>query len=320
MANDYNDKVSRVLSLYQRLMEGEVVDKEAEAVRYGVSARSIQRDISAINNFFEQETEKSGVINSIEYDKKRGGHYLSQIYKTWLTNSEILAICKILLDSRAFTRERMGHILDILVDRCTPAEGKAIVQDLIKNEEFHYIELTHKSEFVDKMWDIGQAIRNCNYLEFEYRRSTDNEVVKRKVKPVAIMFSEFYFYLTAFIDDEKVRANFQVINDAFPTIYRIDRIAGYKVLDEHFKIPYSDRFEEGEFRKRVQFMYGGKLRKVKFRYKGYSVEAILDRLPTAQIISEDNGEYVIQAEVFGDGIDMWLRSQGDKILLLEGKE
>lgn len=105
MANDYNDKVSRVLSLYQRLMEGEVVDKEVEAARYGVSARSIQRDISAINNFFEQETEKSGVINSIEYDKKRGGHYLSQIYRTRLTNSEILAICKILLDSRAFTRE-----------------------------------------------------------------------------------------------------------------------------------------------------------------------------------------------------------------------
>lgn len=31
MENDYNDKVSRVLSLYQRLMEGEVIDKEAEA-------------------------------------------------------------------------------------------------------------------------------------------------------------------------------------------------------------------------------------------------------------------------------------------------
>ena len=26
MENDYNDKVSRVLSLYQRFMEGEVVD------------------------------------------------------------------------------------------------------------------------------------------------------------------------------------------------------------------------------------------------------------------------------------------------------
>ena len=115
MANDYNDKVSRVLSLYQRLME---FDKEVEAARYGVSARSIQRDISAINNFFEQETEKSGVINSIEYDKKRGGHYLSQIYRTRLTNSEILAICKILLDSRAFTKKEMISILSRMID-CT---------------------------------------------------------------------------------------------------------------------------------------------------------------------------------------------------------
>lgn len=317
MANDYNDKVSRVLSLYQRLMEGEVVDKEAEAARYGVSARSIQRDISAINDFFEQETEKSGVINSIEYDKKKGGHYLSQIYKTRLTNSEILAICKILLDSRAFTRERMEHILDILVDRCTPAEGKAIVQDLIKNEEFHYIELTHKSEFVDKMWDIGQAIHQNRYLEMDYKRTKDGAIVKRRVKPVAIMFSEYYFYLTAFIEDEDVKADFDVIDDAFPTIYRIDRIAGYKVLDKQFKIPYGNRFKEGEFRKRIQFMYGGKLQKVKFKYKGTSVEAVLDRLPTAKILEEKDGVYTISAEVFGKGIDMWLRSQGENVEVME---
>lgn len=60
-------------------------------------------------------------------------------------------------------------------------------------------------------------------------------------------------------------------------------------------------------------MYGGKLRKVKFQYSGFSVEAVLDRLPTAQIISEEDGVYTITAEVFGDGIDMWLRSQGDYV-------
>lgn len=60
MANDYNDKVSRVLSLYQRLMEGEVVDKEAEAARYGVSARSIQRDICAINIFLNRRLKRAG--------------------------------------------------------------------------------------------------------------------------------------------------------------------------------------------------------------------------------------------------------------------
>ncbi len=313
MENDYNDKVSRVLSLYQRLMEGEVIDKEAEAAKYSVSARSIQRDISAINNFFEKEAEKSGVINTIEYDKKKGGHYLSQIYKTKLTNSEILAICKILLDSRAFIKKEMTSILDRMIDCCVPKDSQKLVEDLISNEEFHYVELTHKSEFLDKMWDIGQAIHESRYLEMDYKRTKDGEIVKRKVKPVAIMFSEYYFYLTAFIDDEEVKADFDVINDAFPTIYRIDRISNYKVLDEQFKIPYGNRFKEGEFRKRIQFMYGGKLQKVRFKYKGTSVEAVLDRLPTAKILEEKDGIYTISAEVFGKGIDMWLRSQGDMV-------
>ena len=141
----------------------------------------------------------------------------------------------------------------------------------------------------------------------------DGAIVKRRVKPVAIMFSEYYFYLTAFIEDEDVKADFDVIDDAFPTIYRIDRIAGYKVLDKQFKIPYGNRFKEGEFRKRIQFMYGGKLQKVKFKYKGTSVEAVLDRLPTAKILEEKDGVYTISAEVFGKGIDMWLRSQGDMV-------
>ena len=173
------------------------------------------------------------------------------------------------------------------------------------------------------MWDIGQAIRNSQYIEIKYQGIQGSTVKTRKLKPVAIMFSEFYFYLTAFIEDKKVRENFSVLDDAFPTIYRIDRIQGLKVLDEHFYIPYKDRFEEGEFRKRIQFMYGGKLRRVKFKYKGYSVQAVLGRLPTAKILHEEplaedpkRTEYTISAEVFGDGIDMWLRSQGERVDLL----
>ena len=60
-------------------------------------------------------------------------------------------------------------------------------------------------------------------------------------------------------------------------------------------------------------MYGGKLQKVRFKYKGTSVEAVLDRLPTAKILEEKDGIYTISAEVFGKGIDMWLRSQGDMV-------
>ena len=67
----------------------------------------------------------------------------------------------------------------------------------------------------------------------------------------------------------------------------------------------------------MQFMYGGRLRKVKFEYCGESIEAVLDRLPTAEILSEEDGKYVVQAEVFGKGIDMWLRSQGERVRVVE---
>ena len=125
--------------------------------------------------------------------------------------------------------------------------------------------------------------------------------------------------MTAFIDDDEVRKDFDVINDSFPTIYRLDRISLIKVLDEHFHIPYASKFEEGKFRKRIQFMYGGKLERVRFEYSGFDVDSILDRLPTAVIESEYNGTYVIRAEVFGNGIEMWLRSQDENVRVLKNE-
>ena len=62
-------------------------------------------------------------------------------------------------------------------------------------------------------------------------------------------------------------------------------------------------------------MYSGELKTVKFKYSGV-LEAILDRLPTAHIISEQDGVYTISAETYGDGIYMWLRSQGDLVEIL----
>ena len=91
----------------------------------------------------------------------------------------------------------------------------------------------------------------------------------------------------------------------------------FKITDEHFNVPYKDRFEEGEFRKRVQFMYGGKLKRIRFKYTGMSVEAILDRLPTAKVIKDDEDGKVIEAEVFGsDGVDMWLKGQGSAVEMI----
>lgn len=148
-------------------------------------------------------------------------------------------------------------------------------------------------------------------LRITYGRLTNSEEKKRVVHPVGILFSDFYFYLAAFIPEKETKN---------PTIYRIDRLKDYQVLDETFKIPYSGRFEEGEFRKRIQFMYGGDLQTITFRYFGESPEAIFDRFPTAELKEHNSDGYIFRAEVFGRGIKPWLLSQADKIELLKPLE
>lgn len=309
-------KYDRILSIYTALTAGETVQKSQIAEKFGVDKRTVQRDIDDIRAFFSNNTLDVGHSKEVIYDRRSGGYRLVDGDRSSLTNSEILAVCKILLESRSLVKDEMMPIIDKLVRRCVPEQNKRAVQELINNEKFHYVEPHHGIKFVDKLWQLGSAIRENRIIEVQYERLKGQKTVKRRLKPVGLMVSEFYFYLTAFIDDIDKQEHFEEPDDLFPTIYRIDRIRDMVVTDERFRIPYADKFEEGEFRKRVQFMYGGKLQVVRFLFSGPSIEAVLDRLPTAKILEEKDGAYTIEAEVFGKGIEMWLRSQGEFVEIL----
>lgn len=308
----------RLLAMYAQLAEGKPLYKACEAVKYNCSLRSIQRDIEDLRSFFADRSETTGVVQELIYDRKLNAYRLVPPLRNLLTNEETFAVLKVLLESRSLTKVELFPILEKLISCCVPPDNRRQVTDLIANEKYHYVEPRHKKEILEKMWNLSAAIRAHKEIKITYMRQSGDDV-SRVLKPVGIMFSEFYFYLVGFIDKENQleKIKFEVENDPFPTIYRIDRIKEYAVTDRHFNVPYQNRFEEGEFRKRVQFMYGGKLQKIKFWYKGPSVEAVLDRLPTAKIEQQNENGYLISAEVFGKGIDMWLRSQGDMVEMVE---
>lgn len=308
----------RLLAMYAQLAEGKPLYKAREAVKYNCSLRSIQRDIEDLRSFFADRSETTGVVQELIYDRKLNAYRLVPPLRNLLTNEETFAVLKVLLESRSLTKAELFPILEKLISCCVPPDNRRQVTDLIANEKYHYVEPRHKKEILEKMWNLSAAIRAHKEIKITYMRQSGDDV-SRVLKPVGIMFSEFYFYLVGFIDKENQleKIKFEVENDPFPTIYRIDRIKEYAVTDRHFNVPYQNRFEEGEFRKRVQFMYGGKLQKIKFWYKGPSVEAVLDRLPTAKILQHDGNVYLISAEVFGKGINMWLRSQGDMVELIK---
>jgi hypothetical protein len=84
---------------------------------------------------------------------------------------------------------------------------------------------------------------------------------------------------------------------------------------EHFYVPYAKKFSEAEFRKRVQFMTAGELKTIRFLFKN-NPDSVIDRLPTANIEEQTPDGVVIRAEVYGDGVDMWIRSQWERLTLL----
>ena len=163
---------------------------------------------------------------------------------------------------------------------------KQQIESIIRSEQYYYVPPRHNQFLLAKIWEVSQLISNHEIISFNYMRQ-DGELKSREVKPVAIMFSEFYFYLVAYMKGH------------IPIIFRIDRMTDIKGTGNKFVISHSERFNEGEFRKRVQFMYSGDLRRVTFKFKGAAIEAVLDRLPTAEIIKEEDKIFTLRAEEIG---------------------
>lgn len=291
-AADSSCKYYRILEMYLRLLDGEKITKKEEAERYGVDVRSIQRDLDAL----------------------RGN-------RKDLTREEALALCKILLESRAFTKKQMESVVDKIIRSAVPRPEIEPVQQLVNNEKQYYEELQHHDgELLEKIWGIGDAISRRCTLVIRYERR-DGVEVERTVKPLSIMFSEFYFYLIAEMADPE-EAGLSRDRYRFPTVYRLDRVRSFEE-GAPFKVDYSRRFQSGEVRKRILYMFGGQLEHVVFEYiASDSVALVLDRLPTAKIEKKellDNGrtKYTISAEVYGlGGIRLWIRSQGPQIRVL----
>lgn len=296
----------RILSLFERLRQGIIIDKKNEAVEFGVTEKTIQRDLEDLRAYIAEHHSSDSSLDLI-YDRKRKGYVLNRDERVWLTNEEILAISKILLESRSFPCEELNNLLDKLILQSAPEERKHI-KEVILNERYHYHPPQHGQPLFKKIWDFSHAVRRRKVAEIGYLRARETSPVQRTVEPVGVIFSEFYFYLIAYIKDA---------GKEFPAIYRLDRILEYTLTGETFMIPYVRRFEEGEFRKRVQFMNPGKIMRLRFRFWGPSLEAVLDRLPTARVIrNEGHNIDLLEAEVFGRGIKMWLLSQAQYLEVL----
>ena len=289
-------KQYRILEIFLRLFRGEDISVKQMAEEYGVSAKSITRDINDIKAFLLNRRDAAGNAE-LTYCHRDKCYRL--VMEDFLTDRELFALVEVIIGSRAFSKKELDAITGKLKGFTTPADRKRL-NDIIANEMYHYPAVKHDCESVeDNLWQIINCIGNRREITIEYYKM-DRSLVTHRIKPASVMFNDYYFYMIAF----------KTSNLNTPVYFRVDRI---KSITEHRVRAEAKKasFDEGLLRRRSLFMWPGKLQTVRFEFSGPSLQAVLDKLPTARVVERlESNRYLIEAETYGDGIKMWLLSQG----------
>lgn len=303
---------NRVLDIYDRLKKGEIITKEDAINRYCVSSKTIERDIKSINIYLEGKDKEN-----VKFDKKLKGYVYKRDEVKEFSEIEKYCICKILLDSRAFKKEELNSLFDKILNYDYNSKRLESIKSSLFSEREHYKELCHKKFLIKQIDELNKVITEQKRIEIEYT-NLKKERKKRVIYPLAIIFSEMYFYLIGkdYREKEDLKGNYLDYDFEELKCFRIDRIESFKVLDK-FKIEYAKRFNEGDFKAKIHFMFGGGLKRYKFEYTGESIEFIMDKLPNVRILSQNKDKYLMTVETYGNGIEMWFKSQGSKIKILE---
>ena len=301
------DRKNRILAIFFRMAQGEGVSVKKMATEYGVSTKSITRYINQIKDFLSENRELVGNVELVYSFQKKT---YSLEFHNFLLSKELIAMIKILIGSRALDKLELLKIITKL-KQFTSSNDKKLLEMLINKELYHYQGVEHDcNSVIDIIWQLTQCIQQKKEITVTYFKMNRKEVMRR-LKPIAVIFSEYYYYLIAYNSEQE---------DYEPRYFRVDRITQIIQHRGTYEIPSKYTFDEGELRKKIQFMFPGKEQKIRFEFTGPSTQAILDRMPTAKIIAVEGNKTIIEAITYGEGIKMYLLSQGSWVKVISPPE
>lgn len=292
-----NKKLDRVLEIFFRGLRGEDLSVRKMADEYEVSTKSITRSINDLKNFLADHRELVGHTElHYSYQDKCYRLYMDE----FLSSKELFALVEVMIGARAFSKDELLELTGKL-RRFTTQEDRTKLNELVHKEIHHYPEVNHDCDSVqDNLWQLVNCISEKREISIDYYRM-DRKWVTHRLRPASVMFTDYYFYLIAFLTEGKTEK---------PYYFRIDRIRQITLHRKKFVTEDTPAFDEGLLRQRSLFMFPGKLQTIRFEFTGPSVQAVLDKLPTARVLKRDGRNCLIEAEVYGNGIKMWLLSQG----------
>lgn len=201
-------KINRLFEIVYMLLEKETVTAKELSEHFGVSIRTIYRDIDILS---------TANIPIYTNKGKRGGICLLENF---------------VLDKSIISEEEQNQIIFALqsLEKLTPINEKNALEKmsmLFNKPTNNWIEIDFSN------WETGdsqknnfskikEAIINKKVIEFTYYSSYGEES-KRQVEPLQIWFKDKSWYIKAYC---KLKEDYR--------IFKISRIKDIQILDEHF--------------------------------------------------------------------------------------
>ncbi len=298
------NKKDRLLAIFYRAISGETLYIKELAVEYEVSYKTIIRDLDVIKSFLAENQVLVGGMQLLRNADK--GYRLALINGFY--PEELLTVIKILFGSRVLDKKTLNGLMKKLMF-C--ASGKEIVRlrNACKDEMEFYRQAGNDDSgtFIKRVWELERLIKEGWEVSVTYKR-LDGKIVERTIYPIAVICSGYYFYLLACRADQE---------DSAIIYYRVDRIQSVSSSGQRVTLNITERQKKEAARLYTQNMFMGEQTRIRFLYTGPSVEAILDRFPTAKILWQDEKGAEFSAMVeYGRGTLMKLMEQGSWVKVL----
>ena len=298
------DKVTRILLLYSKLIQGEEINKTLFCFENEYSPRSFDRDIDAIRLFLSDTFSMS----ELTYDRTKNTYSIPGTQNVKLGIMEYFFLEKILKDTAVLRRDELETLTEHLLSN---TERSKLIHNIKKNWKEDYKNPVHNKALLKIYGDLVTAIYSRKRIMIRYFKA-DSEEVKREVIPCLLKYDRGYIYLIAYLTEEDYE---------YPAYYRLDRIDSFVIMADQTKIQQEkvQHFRE-KYSKGITQMYAGEFKEILVRCKKEYVPYVLDKFKDAEEIERGEAASTIKILAFEEGFVKWMLGQPAEMIHIKSPE
>lgn len=317
-ANDISGYLEEYLGIYadRRSIYSDI--EEINMVLWALENEETMED--AVEVFQEaKENDELSDLQTIVYDKKRKGFYVSQ-RKIDLNDIRLLASC--IYSSRFLSQGQCDRLADAIGDFASEYQKNEIKYDALLTDRIR----TSNKSVMNNISVINEAMRKGtkdsphlpHKISFKYLRYNINDVNKQAerrqgqkyiVSPFKLLINDGNYYLLAFSDkDQEMRS------------YRLDRMKDVEELTESRDGEHEFiTMDLDSFTRRTFGMFSGNRRGITLRFINPLLDTVIDRFGTKGVrySKADDSHFFVETEVDISGqFFAWLCGFGENVKIM----